>query len=187
MWLISFFPAKHLCIDNYIAVKNYLLSFGVKKLEQTGNVYVENGEKFKSRKKTSNKWFETQDSISYWDVFDRPKIAYRQVSNAMDACIIPPGIMLNDKCYIIVGDKLDFLLAFLNSRLFSKIYFSRTNFGGGKGKDFLNDVKLIFPDDKIYENFRNIYKNNQLDINIENFFLDLFELSEQEKDYIRIS
>lgn len=27
-----------------------------------------NGEKIKARKKTSNKWFETQDSISYWDI-----------------------------------------------------------------------------------------------------------------------
>ena len=27
--------------------------------------------KNKARKKTSNEWFETQDSISYWDVFGR--------------------------------------------------------------------------------------------------------------------
>ena len=59
----------HYDIEKYPAVKNYLLSFGMKRLEQTGKEYIANGEKIKARKKTSNKWFETQDSISYWDNF----------------------------------------------------------------------------------------------------------------------
>ena len=35
------------------------MSFGYDKLKQTGDIG--------SRKKTNNKWFETQDSIGYWD------------------------------------------------------------------------------------------------------------------------
>lgn len=54
-------------IDDYPAVKDYLLSFGMEKLEQTGKEYIIDGVKVKTRKKTNNKWFETQDSISYWD------------------------------------------------------------------------------------------------------------------------
>ena len=57
-------------------MKKYLLSFGIERLEQTGKVHNVNGEKIKARKKTSNKWFETQDSISYWEDFSKPKIVY---------------------------------------------------------------------------------------------------------------
>lgn len=72
LWLIATFPSCHYDIDLYPAVKNYLLSFGMERLEQTGKEYIVNGDKIKARKKTTNKWFETQDSISYWDDFDAP-------------------------------------------------------------------------------------------------------------------
>jgi adenine-specific DNA-methyltransferase len=68
LWLIATFPSRHYDIDEYPSVKEYLLSFGIERLEQTGKVHTVNGEKIKARKKTNNKWFETQDSISYWDI-----------------------------------------------------------------------------------------------------------------------
>ena len=68
LWLIATFPSRHYNIEEYPAVKKFLLSFGMERLEQTGKRYVINGEEVKARKKTSNKWFETQDSISYWEV-----------------------------------------------------------------------------------------------------------------------
>ena len=42
-------------------IKSYLLSFGKKRLEQSGEMG--------SRKKTKNEWFETQDSIAYYKGF----------------------------------------------------------------------------------------------------------------------
>ncbi len=68
LWLIATFPSQYYNIDEYPAVKQYLLSFGIERLEQTGKTHIVNGEKVKARKRTSNKWFETQDSISYWDL-----------------------------------------------------------------------------------------------------------------------
>lgn len=65
-WLICTFPSREYNIDDYPAVKEYLLSFTKEKLEQSGKTYNINGTIIKSRKKTTNKWFETQDSISYW-------------------------------------------------------------------------------------------------------------------------
>ena len=73
LWLIATFPSCHYDIELYPAVKDYLLSFGMERLEQTGKEYIVNGEKVKARKKTNNKWFETQDSISYWDDFPSQK------------------------------------------------------------------------------------------------------------------
>ena len=72
LYLIATFPSRHYDIEMYPAVKQYLLTFGIEKLEQTGKTYIVNGEKIKARKKTNNKWFEIQDSISYWDKYAEP-------------------------------------------------------------------------------------------------------------------
>jgi len=64
-WLIATFPSRNYDIERYPAVKNHLLSFGIERLEQTGKTYYQGTkQEFKARKKTNNKWFETQDSIS---------------------------------------------------------------------------------------------------------------------------
>ena len=82
-WLIATFPSRHYDIEKYPAVKNYLLSFGIERLEQTGKEHNVNGEKIKARKKTNNKWFETQDSISYWEDFSKPKIIWKRIGSIL--------------------------------------------------------------------------------------------------------
>jgi type I restriction-modification system DNA methylase subunit len=73
LWLIATFPALKLNIDDYPAVRDYLKSFG-KRLHQTGEEFIdENGQKAKTRKKTGNKWFETQDQIAYYEEFEKEK------------------------------------------------------------------------------------------------------------------
>ncbi len=67
-YIIATFPSRQYNIDDYPALREFLLSFGMERLEQTGKEHIVNGEKVKARKKTNNKWFETQDSISYWVV-----------------------------------------------------------------------------------------------------------------------
>ncbi|MFH6969902.1 hypothetical protein, partial [Flavobacterium sp. FlaQc-28] len=44
--------------------------FGYDRIKQTGEAGA--------RKKTSNKWFETQDSISYWEDFSKQKIVWAE-------------------------------------------------------------------------------------------------------------
>ena len=80
-YIIATFPSRQYNIDDYQALRDYLLSFGMERLEQSGKEYVINGEKVKARKKTNNKWFETQDSISYWDDFSQPKIIWKRVGS----------------------------------------------------------------------------------------------------------
>lgn len=58
LYIIGTFPALKLDIKSYPSLKQYLLDFGYDRLKQTGDKGA--------RKKTSNQWFETQDSISYW-------------------------------------------------------------------------------------------------------------------------
>jgi hypothetical protein len=75
-YLIALFPSRNYDNDEYPAVRAYLLSaewssevpygHGKEKLEQTGRKHTIDGITFTARKKTGNKWFETQDPIGYW-------------------------------------------------------------------------------------------------------------------------
>ena len=100
-YLIGTFPALNLDIDQYPAIKNHLLSFGIEKLEQTGAKHVVNGEEIKARKKTSNKWFETQDQIGYYKEFAKPKIVYPEISSLFSFTYDESGLTCNNKNYII--------------------------------------------------------------------------------------
>ena len=100
-YLIGTFPSLKLNIDDYPAIKNHLLQFGVERLEQTGVEHLINGEKVKARKKTSNKWFETQDQIGYYKEFAKPKIVYPNMTSAFPFTYDEIGSLCNDKAFII--------------------------------------------------------------------------------------
>lgn len=92
-YLIATFPSKNYNIDEFPAVKQFLNGF-YPKLKQTGEnltkqeveavlnhakshgISINESSLQKSRKKTTNKWFETQDTITYWEDFYRPKVIY---------------------------------------------------------------------------------------------------------------
>ncbi|MBR1404891.1 MAG: type II restriction endonuclease [Treponema sp.] len=112
LYLIATFPSKHYDIDDYPAVKDYLLSFGMERLEQTGKKY----KGFSARKKTNNKWFETQDSISYWDEFNKPKIVWGNLNLSATYTLAPAGMMINAPATMIVPASEN-LLCILNSKL----------------------------------------------------------------------
>ena len=127
LYLIATFPSRHYNIDDYPAVRNYLLSFGIERLEQTGETRTVNGNSIKSRKRTNNKWFETQDSISYWEDFSKPKVVYMEIQTDNPAGGYPfPCYSYDDnRCvvlntgYIMSSKTIDsrYVLGILNSRL----------------------------------------------------------------------
>ena len=97
LYLIATFPSRHYDIEMYPAVKQYLLTFGIEKLEQTGKTYIVNGEKIKARKKTNNKWFEIQDSISYWEDFSKPKIVWGNLNLTPNYALVENNSFINGK------------------------------------------------------------------------------------------
>ncbi|HAH50721.1 MAG TPA: hypothetical protein DCL80_05390 [Balneola sp.] len=107
-YLICTFPSLNIDINEYPSVKQYLIDFGKKRLEQSG----EKG----SRKKTSNKWFETQDTIDYWEEFLKPKIMYQKFQ--VSPCFIydEQGLYCNDSMWIIPTENKS-LLGILNSKM----------------------------------------------------------------------
>ena len=108
-YLIATFPSRHYDIEQYPAVKNYLLSFGIERLEQTGKVHNVNGKKIKARKKTNNKWFETQDSISYWEDFYKPKLFYADITQHLSFCMCEDVMFCNNTTYFIATENLSVL------------------------------------------------------------------------------
>ena len=193
-WIIATFPSCKYDIDQYSAIKQHLLSFGIERLEQTGATHIIDGVSVKSRKKTNNKWFETQDSISYWNEFFKQKIVYREISDNMNACMVESGIMLNNKCYIITGEHLIYILSFLNSTLFKKIILPEVNTVGGKGEAFLSRISLVRPSKEVEEKIHELYykrieTTSTLDVEkidrcVDETFCSLYGLSEEERQYI---
>jgi type II restriction/modification system DNA methylase subunit YeeA len=108
LWIIGTFPAKHLNINHYPALKEYLASFG-DRLLQDG--------KPGHRKKTSNKWFETQDNIAYYPEFEKEKIVWAETSDKIKMTIVPQGIYLLKTCFMIIGGNLKFIVGVANSKL----------------------------------------------------------------------
>ena len=146
LYLIATFPARHYDIEQYPAVKHYLLSYdkerlleaGIddiannaalltdfcrQRLEQSGKDIIINGHKViidgkaqKARKKTGNKWFETQDQIGYWEDFSKPKIVWGNLS-LKAAFTKAPGTMFVSAPCVMITPYSDYLLAILNSKL----------------------------------------------------------------------
>ena len=122
LWLIATFPSCHYDIEQYPAVKDYLLSYGIERLEQTGKTHIVDGEKVKSRKKTNNKWFETQDSISYWEDFSKPKIIYPETTQGAYFAYDNKGFYIDKTCFMLIADDAEYLQHTLSSRLFEFAY-----------------------------------------------------------------
>ena len=78
VWLIATFPALGVNIDDFPAVKKHLLSFGKVRLEQSGRRLPDGT---RSRKKTSNAWYEMQDTCAYHADFTGEKLFWMDLTN----------------------------------------------------------------------------------------------------------
>lgn len=113
-WLIATLPALNINIDDYPAVKEYLLSFGKARLEQSGKK-LSNGKK--SRKKTGNAWYELQDASAYYEEFTKEKLFWIELSDFGRFCYDEGNLFGEATTFMLTGKSLKFLCAVLNSRL----------------------------------------------------------------------
>ena len=194
LWLIATFPTHQYDIEQYPAVKQHLLSFGMERLEQTGRSYVINGEVVKARKKTSGKWFETQDSIAYWKDFEKPKIMYPNMTKYLPFAYDNRCFLTNQKCFIITGKHIAYLTAFLNSSIFK--YCFRNAFpelqGGTRelSKVFFDKISVLQVDDETNERFIALVEDIQAAYTpqkakaIDALLFEVYGLSEEDKKVI---
>ena len=155
LYIITTFPSLKIDIESYPAVKQHLMSFGYDRLKQTGDKGA--------RKKTNNKWFETQDSISYWEDFSKQKIVYPDISERLNFQIIEDAFFFNNTIYFITShtEELSYLLKFLNSKLIDWYYKSLSVQLGEKAVRMFTIYVLNIPIPKKI-NRDNIYESYQL-------------------------
>jgi adenine-specific DNA-methyltransferase len=132
---------------------------------------------------------------NYWEDFFRPKIIYPNMTKYLPFVFDESGYLTNQKCFIVTGEKIEFLTAFLNSSVFK--YCFRDNFpellGGTRelSKIFFDQIPVIEVTDSVNNQFRILVKkvqelkmNNQetkkIETEIENLIFDLYGLSKQE-------
>lgn len=194
IWLICTFPSRGYSIDDYPAIKDFLLTFTVQRLEQTGKTHIINGEKVKSRKRSSGDWYETQDSIAYWEQFLKPKIVYPNMTKYMPFYYDEQQFFTNQKCFIITGSDMSYLTAFLNSSLFKFCFFDNfpVLFGGARelSKIFFDKIPVLEVDDATDAEFRKLVLDIQQDYTdekakaIDQRIFDLYGLTQEERDAI---
>jgi len=187
LWLIATFPSRHYNIDDFPAVKSYLLSIGKERLEQTGKTHFIEGEKVKARKKTNNKWFETQDSISYWEDFSKPKIVWGNLNLRASYVMVEENCFVNAPSPIIVpGSK--YLLGILNSQL-ADYYIRRlgvTRNGGYFEYKPMFVEKIPVPhdvDQDIKQTMEKLIDKKDED-EIDKLVFSIYGLSSEEQEYI---
>ena len=192
LWLIATFPSKHYDIESYPAVKKYLLNFGLERLDQTGKIHIVNNEKIKARKKTNNKWFETQDSISYWEDFLKPKIMWKIIGCNINFSYDENSMICNNAVNIMTASK-DVLLQFLgimNSKLFDwylKLTTEAEVQGGGIQLYVTTLEKTLLKldfDSKLTMEIQQRVSDNISDYQLDNFIFEAYNLTEKEKEYI---
>ena len=194
LWVIATFPSRHYDIEDYPTVRNYLLSFGKERLEQTGKTHTIDGVTFKSRKKTTNKWFEVQDSIAYWKDFDRPKVMYPNMTKYLPFYFDQSGFYQNDKSFMITGHHVAYLTAFLNSSIFKFCFLE--NFpelqGGTRElrKIFFDKVPILEVSDEVNDLFVPLVQDIQTAYtiqkakSIDSMLFELYDLTPQERETI---
>ena len=192
LWIIATFPSRHYDSDCYPAVRDYLLSFGRERLEQTGATYRRDGMEIKARKKTNNQWFETQDSISYWEDFEQPKVMWKIIGCNINFSFDYDAMLCNNAVNIMTGKKEQLLqfVGLMNSKLFDwylKLTTEAEVQGGGIQLYVTTlertPLKLDFPE-QFSELINRRIGEEVADAEIDATIYELYELSPQEIDYI---
>ena len=182
LYIITTFPSLKIDIESYPAVKQHLLSFGYDRLKQTGDKGA--------RKKTNNKWFETQDSISYWEDFYSQVLAWQRITKENQFCLTEKGMVILDSMAFISGiERYKYwLLALLNSKLiYAWIKWNVHEYGDTGfrlSNQYVQEIPIIFPKDKKNEQEIIILLNEKQYYKIDNLIYILYGLSEEEITYI---
>ncbi|HEA8245302.1 TPA: Eco57I restriction-modification methylase domain-containing protein [Campylobacter coli] len=159
LWVIGTFPSLKIDIEQYPALKQYLSQF-LPRIEQSG----EKG----CRKKTSNKWFETQDNIAYYQEFEKEKIIYPETTQ--NAYFVT--------AFILICENLKYLQGLLSSNLVTYYYknFSKGCKLGIKGYQYNKHALEYLPIPKINS------KNQKIANELVNSVDEILKAKEQDKN-----
>jgi hypothetical protein len=137
------FARRGISINAYPAIKSYLTGYKERLIPRPKSW---KGSNWKGRKPGSYEWYEIQDSIDYFEEFEKPKIIYPNICKKPEFTFDESGKYTNQKCFIIsIPDK--YLLGILNSSL--TFYLFREILPKLRG-DFYEPSSVFFADFPIY-------------------------------------
>ena len=183
LYIIGTFPALKLDIESYPSLKQYFLDFGYDRLKQTGDKGA--------RKKTSNQWFEIQDSISYWEEFEKPKIVWKRIGSILRFCYNENGALGLDSTCFIAGVGTEFLCCLLNSPMGHFLLKDSPKTGTG---DLLISIQAVEPirvppiTEALRLRFERLLTDTigtKEETFINNEIFSLYRLSREEQEYIK--
>jgi hypothetical protein len=108
-WLI--FARRGCDIESYPAIREHLSKWKAQLIPK------KSPSETVGRKPGKYKWFEIQDDVAYYEIFDGPKIIFPDIAKGPRFCLDTEGHYLANTAYCLGTDDR-FLLGVLNSRLF---------------------------------------------------------------------
>lgn len=170
--------------EQYPSVFNHLLRY--KPLLESRNK-AETGIRYE--------WYALQRwGANYWDEFSKPKLIYPNMTKFMPFVYDTSGLVTNQKCFIITGEKLAFLTAFLNSSLFKFCFSDKFPELQGKTRElskiFMDEIPVIKVSDEEESRFLTIIDDVQKELtkekllDIDNAIFDLYQLTKEERELV---
>ena len=176
--------AERAFIEQYPAVYSHMLQY--KELLSKRNK-AETGIRYE--------WYAMQRwGAKYWEDFFKPKIMYPNMTKYIPFYYDEKGFYQNDKSFMITGDYVAYLTAFLNSSLFKFCFLN--NFpelqGGTRElrKIFFDKIPVLQVTKEINDSFIPIINDiqrhytTQKAIDIDAMLFELYELTEEERKTI---
>ena len=139
LWMI--FTRRGVDIDSYPSIKKHLNMFR-DQLEPKPHNWK--GGDWIGRKPGSYQWFETQDPVDYWSLFDSPKILYQDITWRSSFCLDTKGTFSNNTVYFL--PTADFwVLAVLNSPIGWWFAWREAQHGKDEALRYFNTFVETFP------------------------------------------
>ncbi|WP_218565004.1 TaqI-like C-terminal specificity domain-containing protein [Sphingobacterium spiritivorum] len=174
---------KPINIDDYPAIKNHLDNYYPKLAKR-----ADKGETPYNLR-----------NCAYMEDFYKQKIIYPEITKYLNFYLDNDGFCTNNKCFIMSGEKLNFLTAFFNSSLFKFCY--RDNFpellGGTRElrKVFLEQIPVVKVSDSTNTEFEKIGQKIQtllakqvsireFELKIDKMIFDLYSLTDEERNVV---
>jgi len=149
LWML--FVRRGIEIENFPAIHAHLLAFK-DRLEPKPKGWQ--GIDWQGRKPGSYRWFEIQDPVDYWKLFEAPKLIYQDITWRPSFCLDTRGTFSNNTVYFL--PTCDYwVLAVLNSPIGWWYAWRKAQHGKDEALRYFNTFVEEFPIPSLKESLRN--------------------------------
>jgi len=127
-------------------------------------------------------------NCAYIEDFSKQKIVYSNMCSEPSFYLDENGFLTNQKCFILTGEYLKFLIAFFNSTLFKYTFWDNFPVLGAKGRElskiFMIEIPVIKPPKEIEIKISNLLDSQNYE-NIDKLIYELYNLTDEEISFIK--